>query len=43
MTVAGFSAIDTAVWDAAAKTVGLPLHRMWGAVTDRVDAYASAG
>ena len=43
VTVAGFSAIDTAVWDAAAKTVGLPLHRMWGAVTDRVDAYASAG
>ena len=43
VTVAGFSAIDTAVWDAAAKTVGLPLHRMWGAVADRVDTYASAG
>ena len=43
VTVAGFSAIDTAVWDAAAKTVELPLHRMWGAATDRVDAYASAG
>ena len=43
VTVAGFSAIDTAVWDAAAKTVDLPLHHLWGAVTDRVDAYASAG
>ncbi len=43
VTVAGFSAIDTAVWDAAGKTAGLPLHRMWGAVTDRVDTYASAG
>ena len=35
VTVAGYSAIDTAVWDAAGRTVGLPLHRMWGAVTDR--------
>ncbi|MEO0492240.1 MAG: mandelate racemase/muconate lactonizing enzyme family protein [Actinomycetota bacterium] len=43
VTVAGFSAIDTAVWDAAAKTVGLPLHHMWGAVTDRLDTYASSG
>ncbi len=43
VTVAGFSAIDTAVWDAAARTVGLPLHRMWGAVSDRLDTYASSG
>ena len=34
VTIAGFAAIDTAVWDAAAKTAGLPLHHMWGAVTD---------
>ncbi|MEM9202123.1 MAG: mandelate racemase/muconate lactonizing enzyme family protein [Actinomycetota bacterium] len=43
VTVAGFSAIDTAVWDAAAKTAGLALHEMWGAVTDRLDTYASSG
>ncbi len=43
VTVAAFSAIDTAVWDAAARTVDLALPRMWGAVRDRVDCYASAG
>lgn len=43
VTIAGFAAIDTAVWDAAAKTAGLPLHHMWGAVTDRIDTYASSG
>ena len=42
VTVAGFSAIDTAVWDAAARrSASAPPHV--GAVTDRVDAYASAG
>lgn len=43
VAVSAFSAIDTAVWDAAGRTLGMPLHRLWGAVIDRVDAYASAG
>jgi len=43
VAVSAFSALDTAVWDAAGRTLGLPLHRLWGAVSDRVDAYASAG
>ncbi len=43
VAVSAFAALDTAVWDAAGRTLGLPLHRLWGAVSDRVDAYASAG
>jgi L-alanine-DL-glutamate epimerase-like enolase superfamily enzyme len=38
------SAIDIALWDLNARSVGLPLHKYLGAVvTDKVPAYASGG
>ena len=38
------SALDTALWDLNARTVGLPLHQYLGSmVEDRVPAYASGG
>lgn len=33
--------VGVALWDLAAKEVGLPLHRMLGSRRDRVEAYAS--
>jgi D-arabinonate dehydratase len=43
--VAGYalSALDIGLWDVAGKAAGLPLAKMWGAVTDRVNAYGSGG
>ncbi len=35
------AAIDVALWDIRGKAAGLPLHRLLGARTDRVAAYAS--
>jgi L-alanine-DL-glutamate epimerase-like enolase superfamily enzyme len=35
------AAVDVALWDAAAKAAGLPLHRLLGSCRDRVPAYAS--
>lgn len=43
VAVAAFAAVDTAVWDAAARHVHVPLPRLWGQVRDRVDCYASTG
>jgi L-alanine-DL-glutamate epimerase-like enolase superfamily enzyme len=37
------SALDIALWDLAGKAAGQPLYRMWGAATDRVEAYGSGG
>jgi len=37
------SAIDIALWDVVGKAAGLPLFKLWGAVTDRVPAYGSGG
>ena len=37
------SALDIALWDIAGKAAGLPLYKLWGAVTDRVTAYGSGG
>jgi L-alanine-DL-glutamate epimerase-like enolase superfamily enzyme len=37
------SALDIALWDIAGKAASLPLAKLWGAVTDRVDAYGSGG
>lgn len=34
-------AVDMAIWDAIGKTLGQPLHRLWGSYTDRLPAYAS--
>ena len=40
---AAMSAIDTAVWDAYAKALGQPLHRLLGGHADSVPVYGSAG
>ncbi|NEE02037.1 enolase C-terminal domain-like protein [Phytoactinopolyspora halotolerans] len=37
------SAVDIALWDAAAKTVGVPVSRLLGRVHNRVPVYASGG
>jgi L-alanine-DL-glutamate epimerase-like enolase superfamily enzyme len=37
------SALDIGLWDLAGKVANLPLHKLWGAVTDRVPAYGSGG
>ena len=37
------SGLDIAMWDAAGKTVGQPVHRMLGGYRDRIPAYASDG
>ena len=34
-------ALQLALWDLAAKEVGLPLHQLLGSRRDRVEAYAS--
>src|SRR6266571_3876524 len=43
--IAGYalSALDIALWDLTGKKAGLPLAKLWGATTDRVDAYGSGG
>ncbi len=37
------SALDIGLWDIAGKAAGLPLYKLWGAVTDRIPAYGSGG
>jgi L-alanine-DL-glutamate epimerase-like enolase superfamily enzyme len=37
------SALDIGLWDLVGKVAGLPLYKLWGAVTDRVEAYGSGG
>src|SRR5215475_9603636 len=37
------SALDIGLWDIIGKAAGLPLFKLWGAVTDRVPAYGSGG
>ena len=34
MALQAIACVDTAIWDILAKAVGLPLHRLWGSVTD---------
>jgi L-alanine-DL-glutamate epimerase-like enolase superfamily enzyme len=43
--IAGYAvaALDIAVWDIAGKAAGVPLARLWGAITDRVATYGSGG
>ncbi|GGL11710.1 enolase C-terminal domain-like protein [Mangrovihabitans endophyticus] len=43
--VAGYaiSAVDAALWDLKARLLGLPLHRLLGAVRDDVPVYGSGG
>src|SRR6266699_1353844 len=37
------SALDIGLLDIAGKAAGLPLYKLWGAVTDRIPAYGSGG
>ncbi len=37
------SAVDTALWDLKARVLGVPLHRLLGAVRDDVPIYGSGG
>ena len=39
----GIAALDTALWDCVGKAHGAPCWRLWGAVSDRVPAYAMVG
>ena len=43
--VAGYalSAVDVALWDLKARLLGVPLHRLLGAVRDAVPVYGSGG
>ena len=34
LALQAIAALDTAIWDAMGRAVGLPLYRLWGAVTD---------
>jgi D-galactarolactone cycloisomerase len=34
LALQAIACLDTAIWDVLAKAVGLPLHRLWGSVTD---------
>ncbi len=43
ITISALSALDVACWDAAGRSVGLPLPKMFGACRDTVDTYASSG
>ena len=35
--------VDTAIWDVFGKALGLPLHRVWGSVTDDLPIIAIGG
>src|SRR5215475_7939751 len=37
------SALDIGLWDIVGKAAGVPLYKLWGAVTDKVAAYGSGG
>ena len=43
--LAGYAvaALDIGLWDLVGKVAGLPLYKLWGAVTDRIPAYGSGG
>jgi L-alanine-DL-glutamate epimerase-like enolase superfamily enzyme len=36
LVLQAIAALDTAIWDVFAKALGLPLYRVWGAVTDEL-------
>lgn len=43
LTVRAMSSLDIAMWDAAGKTVGVPLYKMLGGYRSRVPAYLAGG
>ena len=43
LTTRAMAAIDIAMWDAAGKTLGVPLYKLLGGHRDRVPAYLAGG
>ena len=43
MVMGAISGIDVALWDLLGKVAGLPVCKLLGQVTDKVQGYASAG
>ncbi len=43
LTTRAMAAIDIAMWDAAGKSIGVPLYHMLGGYRDRVPAYLAGG
>ena len=43
LTTRAMSAVDIAMWDAAGKTIGVPLYRLLGGARQRVPAYLAGG
>jgi len=43
LSTRAMAAIDIAMWDAAGKSVGVPLHKLLGGHRDRVPAYLAGG
>ena len=43
VAVMAISALDTAVWDAHAKSLNAPIGTLWGQHSNRLPAYASQG
>lgn len=43
VTVSALAAIDIACWDASARSIGRPLHRLFGSCRTDVATYASSG
>jgi L-alanine-DL-glutamate epimerase-like enolase superfamily enzyme len=43
ITVSALGAVDIAIWDAHAKSLGVPLHSLFGTCRDRIATYASSG
>jgi L-alanine-DL-glutamate epimerase-like enolase superfamily enzyme len=39
----GIAAVDTALWDALGKSLGVPCWQLWGGVRERIPAYAMVG
>jgi L-alanine-DL-glutamate epimerase-like enolase superfamily enzyme len=39
----GIAAIDTALWDCLGRSLGVPCWQLWGAVHERIRAYAMVG